>query len=59
MNIFYFIDVPAYGPAKLPNYEQATTLPSYEEAERTKEQDAANVSEIENGRVSMARLICL
>ncbi|RUS71869.1 hypothetical protein EGW08_020360 [Elysia chlorotica] len=46
-------DVPAYGPAKLPNYEQATTLPSYEEAERTKEQDAANaVSELENGRLS-------
>ncbi|KAK3738252.1 hypothetical protein RRG08_039663 [Elysia crispata] len=46
-------DVPAYGPAKLPNYEQATTLPSYEEAERTKEQDAANaVSDCENGRLS-------
>lgn len=47
-------DVPAYGPAKLPNYEQATTLPSYEEAERTKEQDraVAAVTDCENGRLS-------
>ncbi|KAK0046012.1 NEDD4 family-interacting protein 1, partial [Biomphalaria pfeifferi] len=36
-------DIPAYGPAKLPNYEDATTLPSYEEAERSKlEQDISN-----------------
>lgn len=49
-------DTPAYGPAKLPNYVDATTLPSYEEAERTKvEQEAAAAashSEVEGGRLT-------
>jgi len=47
-------DTPAYGPAKLPNYEEATTLPSYEEAERTKEEQAAQLSraDIEGGRIT-------
>uniref|UniRef100_A0A2C9LDW0 Uncharacterized protein n=1 Tax=Biomphalaria glabrata TaxID=6526 RepID=A0A2C9LDW0_BIOGL len=49
-------DIPAYGPAKLPNYEDATTLPSYEEAERSKlEQDISNgasaLTDCEGGRV--------
>ncbi|KAI8798086.1 NEDD4 family-interacting protein 1, partial [Biomphalaria glabrata] len=48
-------DIPAYGPAKLPNYEDATTLPSYEEAERSKlEQDISNgasaLTDCEGGR---------
>ncbi|GFO09391.1 nedd4 family-interacting protein 1-like [Plakobranchus ocellatus] len=46
-------DVPAYGPAKLPNYEQATNLPSYEEAERSKDQEVTNaVTECERGRLT-------
>ncbi|XP_055895307.1 uncharacterized protein LOC106074402 isoform X3 [Biomphalaria glabrata] len=52
-------DIPAYGPAKLPNYEDATTLPSYEEAERSKlEQDISNgasaLTDCEGGRVTLA-----
>ncbi|XP_005095823.1 NEDD4 family-interacting protein 1 [Aplysia californica] len=49
-------DTPAYGPAKLPNYVDATTLPTYEEAERTKvEQEAAAAashSDCEGGRLT-------
>ncbi|CAL1530858.1 unnamed protein product [Lymnaea stagnalis] len=53
-------DTPAYGPAKLPNYEDATNLPTYEEAERTKlEQEVAaaasgvsTLSECEGGRLT-------
>ncbi|XP_055895305.1 NEDD4 family-interacting protein 1-like isoform X1 [Biomphalaria glabrata] len=52
-------DIPAYGPAKLPNYEDATTLPSYEEAERSKlEQDISNgasaLTDCEGGRLTGA-----
>jgi hypothetical protein len=54
-------DNPVYGSAKLPNYVEATSLPTYEEAERSKvEQEAtaaANSStamllECESGRLS-------
>jgi len=52
-------DTPAYGPAKLPNYEEATTLPTYDEAEQSKvEQEAAAAaaavsrSDIEGGRIT-------
>ncbi|KAK7098016.1 NEDD4 family-interacting protein 1-like isoform X1 [Littorina saxatilis] len=33
-------DIPMAQPAKLPNYVEATTLPSYEEAERSKMEEA-------------------
>lgn len=48
-------DHPAFGPAKLPNYVDATTLPSYEEAERTKAEESAASSsnrDCETGRMS-------
>lgn len=49
----FFLDTPAYGPAKLPNYVEATTLPTYEEAERSKEEEEAlpNNTDYEAGRV--------
>lgn len=51
-------DTPAYGPAKLPNYIEATTLPTYEEAERSKlEQEEATV--VTNDDCEGARLTSL
>ena len=35
---------------KLPSYKDATTLPSYEEAERTKAQEAARSEDLERQR---------
>jgi len=49
-------DTPAYGPAKLPNYEEATNLPSYEEAERTKEEQEAAVSQGDSERGTISAL---
>merc|ERR1719414_2426601 len=49
-------DEPAYGPAKLPNYVEATTLPSYEEVEASKEQEAQQARDSEQGTPRLTSL---